>query len=162
MSAKEETGNKPQPPKNNNNGKQNNNNQNNGKQNNNNNNGNGNAKKQARLCPGRDSYERMNFLYQASVLMAESAPALSGCYGKLMKAVGKKGNPAIKRTLCARCGVALSSSLTASYSDFRHKKLSYVEVRCKLCAFSKRFYDNKKHRIRLDDPAAVVETMEFN
>lgn len=85
----EETGNKPPPPKNNNNGKQNNNNQNNGKQNNNNN-GNGNAKKQARLCPGRDSYERMNFLYQASVLMAESAPALSGCYGKLMKAVGKK------------------------------------------------------------------------
>ncbi|KAL9698364.1 hypothetical protein quinque_001805 [Culex quinquefasciatus] len=153
--AKEETNNNPQPPKNNNNGKQNNNS-----------NGNGNAKKQARLCPGRDSYERMNFLYQASVLMAESAPALSGCYGKLMKAVGKKAvlrvEPAIKRTLCARCGVALSSSSTASYSDFRHKKLSYVEVRCKLCAFSKRYYENKKHRIRLDDPAAVVETMEFN
>uniref|UniRef100_A0A1Q3F4W0 Putative ribonuclease p protein component 4-like isoform x1 n=1 Tax=Culex tarsalis TaxID=7177 RepID=A0A1Q3F4W0_CULTA len=163
--GKEETSKKPPTTKNKNkNDKQNNNN--NGKQNNNNNNGNnGNAKKQARLCPGRDSYERMNFLYQASVLMADRVPALSGSYGKLMKSIGKKAvlrvEPAIKRTLCTRCGVALSSSSTASYSDFRHKKLSYVEVRCKLCEFSKRYYDNKKHRIRLDDPAAVVETMEF-
>lgn len=53
-------------------------------------NNNNNGKKQARLCPGRDTYERMNFLYQASALMADSVPALSGSYGKLMKSIGKK------------------------------------------------------------------------
>ncbi|XP_058455025.1 uncharacterized protein LOC131432639 isoform X2 [Malaya genurostris] len=130
----------------------------------NNNNGNS-GKKHARVCPGRDTYERMNFLYQASMLMAESVPALSGSYGKLMKSIGKKAvlriEPAIKRTLCARCGVALNPASTANYSDFRHKKLSYLEVECKLCGFSKRFYNRKNHKIRLDDPESVLETMTF-
>ncbi|XP_058822200.1 uncharacterized protein LOC131683858 isoform X2 [Topomyia yanbarensis] len=130
------------------------------------NNSNGNhGKKHARLCPGRDTYERMNFLYQASMLMSESMPALSGSYGKLVKSIGKKAvlriEPAIKRTLCTRCGVALNPATTANYSDFRHKKLSYLEVECKLCGFTKRYYNNKNHKIRLDDPESVVETMVF-
>ncbi|XP_055634974.1 uncharacterized protein LOC129774921 [Toxorhynchites rutilus septentrionalis] len=130
------------------------------------NNGNtNNTKKQARLCPGRDIYERMNFLYQAAALMAESVPVLSGTYGKLMKSVGKKAvlriEPAIKRTLCVRCGVVLSPTSTANYTDYRHKKLSYVEVECKLCGFRKKFYSRKNYRIRLEDPESIVESMTF-
>ncbi|XP_053693146.1 uncharacterized protein LOC128741383 [Sabethes cyaneus] len=130
-------------------------------------NGNGNHnKKHARLCPGRDIYERMNFLYQASMLMAESVPALSGSYGKLVKSIGKKAvlriEPAVKRTLCTRCGVALCPIATADFRDFQHKKLSYLEVRCKQCGFEKRYYNNKNHSIRLDDPNSIVETVTFD
>ncbi|XP_055543400.1 uncharacterized protein LOC129728948 [Wyeomyia smithii] len=133
--------------------------------NNGNNNGKSQSKKQARLCPGRDTYERMNFLYQASMLMAESIPALSGSYGKLMKSIGKKAvlriEPAIKRTLCTRCGVALYPAKTADFHDYQYKKLSYLDISCKLCGFEKRYYKKKNHKIRADDPECVVETITF-
>nr|XP_019552961.2 ribonuclease P protein subunit p21-like [Aedes albopictus] len=128
-------------------------------------NNNNNGKKQARLCPGRDTYERMNFLYQASVLMADSVPVLSGSYGKLMKSIGKKATlriePAIKRTLCARCGVALMPAKTAEYREHSQGNLNFVEVACNVCDYRKRYRNWKGHKIHLDDPKSVVDTLTF-
>lgn len=41
-------------------------------------------------CQGKDSFERMNFLYQASTLTAVKNNVLSCYYGNLMKSVAKK------------------------------------------------------------------------
>lgn len=41
-------------------------------------------------CQGKDSFERMNFLYQASTLMAGKNNNLSCYYGNLMKSIAKK------------------------------------------------------------------------
>ncbi|XP_062556005.1 ribonuclease P protein subunit p21 isoform X2 [Armigeres subalbatus] len=127
---------------------------------------NSNGKKHMKLCPGRDIYERMNFLYQASMLMADTAPALSGNYGKLMKSIGKKATlriePAIKRTLCHRCGVALIPTNTAEYSDLRKENLCFVEVTCKVCNYRKRYRNWKGHKIHLEDSNFVIETLAFD
>uniref|UniRef100_A0A182K5W9 Uncharacterized protein n=1 Tax=Anopheles christyi TaxID=43041 RepID=A0A182K5W9_9DIPT len=69
--------------------------------------------------------------------------------------------PAIKRTLCVRCGVLLNPVTTADIHDFRHKQLCYVQVTCKLCGYSKRFYNSKNHQLWLDNPSSVVERIEF-
>ncbi|XP_058062490.1 ribonuclease P protein subunit p21 [Anopheles bellator] len=123
-------------------------------------------KKQAKLCAGRETYERMNFLYQAATLMSTSNPQLAAYYGKLTKSVGKKAvlrmEPAIKRTLCVRCGVHLNPGFTADIYDYRHKKLCYLQVDCKLCGFSKRFYNHKNHQLWLDNPQSIVERVEFS
>ncbi|XP_017871427.1 PREDICTED: ribonuclease P protein subunit p21 [Drosophila arizonae] len=55
---------------------------------------------------------RMNFLYQASNLMAHSNNnTLAAYYGKLCRNVGTKAlikiSPALKRTLCRRCSLPL-------------------------------------------------------
>uniref|UniRef100_A0A182KG61 Uncharacterized protein n=1 Tax=Anopheles christyi TaxID=43041 RepID=A0A182KG61_9DIPT len=107
----------------------------------------------------------MNYLYQASALMSDTCPQLSAAYGKLAKSIGKKAvlrmEPAIKRTLCVRCGVLLNPVTTADIHDFRHKQLCYVQVTCKLCGYSKRFYNSKNHQLWLDNPSSVVERIEF-
>ncbi|XP_035900073.1 ribonuclease P protein subunit p21 [Anopheles stephensi] len=123
-------------------------------------------KKAPQLCVGRESYERMNFLYQAAALMSETHPQLSATYGRLAKSIGKKAvlrmEPAIKRTLCVRCGVLLNPAITADIHDYRHKKLCYVQVNCKLCGYQKRFYNNKNHQLWLENPSSLVERIEFS
>ncbi|XP_052891920.1 ribonuclease P protein subunit p21 [Anopheles moucheti] len=123
-------------------------------------------KKSSKICVGRETLERMNFLYQAATLMSQTNPQLSASYGKLAKSIGKKAvirmEPAIKRTLCVRCGVLLNPATTADVVDFRHKQLCYVQVNCKLCGYVKRFYNSKNHHLWLDNPSSLVEQIEFD
>lgn len=42
-------------------------------------------------CQGKDIFQRMNFLYQASTLMVDKNKVLSCYYGNLLKSVAKKG-----------------------------------------------------------------------
>lgn len=42
------------------------------------------------FCQGKDTFERMNFLYQAGTLMSSTNPTLSCYYGKLCRSVAKK------------------------------------------------------------------------
>uniref|UniRef100_A0AAG5CNK4 Uncharacterized protein n=1 Tax=Anopheles atroparvus TaxID=41427 RepID=A0AAG5CNK4_ANOAO len=123
-------------------------------------------KKQTKPCVGRETFERMNYLYQAAMLMSDKSPHLSAYYGKLTKSIGKKSvlrmEPAIKRTLCVRCGVLLNPGYTANITDYRWKKLCYLQVDCTHCGFSKRFYNSKNHQLWLDNPASVIERFEFD
>lgn len=41
-------------------------------------------------CQGKDTFERMNFLYQAGTLMSTINPTLSSYYGRLCRSVAKK------------------------------------------------------------------------
>lgn len=43
-----------------------------------------------KFCQGKDSLERMNFLYQAGTVMAGKSDTLSCYYGYLCKSVAKK------------------------------------------------------------------------
>ncbi|XP_049287288.1 ribonuclease P protein subunit p21 [Anopheles funestus] len=123
-------------------------------------------KKSSKFCVGRETHERMNFLYQAAALMSHINPQLSASYGRLTKAIGKKAvlrmEPAIKRTLCVRCGVLLNPASTADIEDYRHKQLCYVQVKCNLCGYVKRFYNSKNHQLWLDNPSSLVERIEFD
>lgn len=44
----------------------------------------------ASFCQHKDTFERMNFLYQAGTLMSTVSPTLSSYYGQLCRAVAKK------------------------------------------------------------------------
>lgn len=43
-----------------------------------------------KFCQGKDTFERMNFLYQAATMMACKNDVLSCYYGYLCKSVAKK------------------------------------------------------------------------
>ncbi|XP_058116699.1 ribonuclease P protein subunit p21 [Anopheles coustani] len=122
-------------------------------------------KKQSKFCAGRETFERMNYLYQAAMLMSDKNPHLSAYYGKLTKSIGKKAvlrmEPAIKRTLCVRCSVLLNPGYTADVTEYARKKLRYLQVDCQHCGYSRRFYNQKNHDLWLENPESVVETMRF-
>ncbi|XP_041630621.1 uncharacterized protein Rpp21 [Drosophila kikkawai] len=68
--------------------------------------------KKRKLLAQRHVSSRMNFLFQASHLMAASHQAkLAAYYGKLCRNVGTKAvmhmAPALKRSLCRRCSLPL-------------------------------------------------------
>lgn len=46
--------------------------------------------KQGKFCQGKDVFERMNFLYQASQKLAGKNNALSAYYGQMLKSISKK------------------------------------------------------------------------
>lgn len=48
------------------------------------------AAKSKKLCQGKDTFERMNFLYQAATEMAAKNATLSCYYGNLCKSISKK------------------------------------------------------------------------
>lgn len=48
------------------------------------------ATKSKKLCQGKDVFERMNFLYQASTLLAAKNPVLAQHYGNQCKIISRK------------------------------------------------------------------------
>lgn len=109
---------------------------------------------------GKDSFSRMNFLYQASMLMAGKSDTLSAYYGNLCKTIGKKSvlriDPNIKRTLCKRCHMALKPGITAEISTLDCKE-DILAIKCKKCNHSKNFVVNSEYKFWLENPDSIAE-----
>ncbi|XP_055846497.1 uncharacterized protein LOC129912311 [Episyrphus balteatus] len=109
---------------------------------------------------GKDSFSRMNFLYQASMLMAGKSDTLSAYYGNLCKSIGKKSvlriDPNIKRSLCKKCHMALKPGVTADVSAVDCKK-EIFSIKCKKCNHSKNFPINLDYKFWLENPDSIAE-----
>lgn len=69
--------------------------------------------------------------------------------------------PAVKRTICKRCGyILLAGSSAAMRMDVANPKL--CELVCGQCGFVRRFTVNAKYSSWLDDPLAVKERLEID
>lgn len=101
----------------------------------------------------KDIYARINFLHQASLLLASSSPSLSRTYVSDLNIVCRKSqlrmDPKIKRQLCKRCQSILIDGITANRrieNESRQKKVEcdFLVITCDSCQSNKRF--------RLDGP----------
>ncbi|XP_055913159.1 uncharacterized protein LOC129946834 [Eupeodes corollae] len=109
---------------------------------------------------GKDSFSRMNFLYQASMLMAGKSATLSAYYGNLCKTIGKKSvlriDPNIKRSLCKKCHMALKPGVTAEISALDCKD-EILSIKCLKCNHSKNFPINSEYKFWLENPDSKAE-----
>ncbi|XP_066591303.1 uncharacterized protein Rpp21 isoform X2 [Prorops nasuta] len=72
---------------------------------------------EAKSCQGKDVFERLNYLYQASQLMAPKNRVAASCYGNTMVNCAQKSvlrlEPNVKRTICKCCQSYLIPGETA-------------------------------------------------
>ncbi|XP_065365175.1 ribonuclease P protein subunit p21 [Calliphora vicina] len=123
---------------------------------------------------GKECFSRMNFLYQASLLMAGKNNTLSSYYGELCKNVGKKSvlriDPTVKRDFCKRCSLAQKPGLTSELSvksmrkkKRKHKSIEHLDkdaqmqLACKLCGYQRNFNVNEEYKFWLENPESVAE-----
>ncbi|KAK9372051.1 RNAse P Rpr2/Rpp21/SNM1 subunit domain-containing protein [Lipomyces chichibuensis] len=130
----------------------------------------------------RDQYLRTSFLYQASVLMANTAittpefavtatsatAPLARYYASQMKSVARKSvirlDPNMKRFICKRCDTVLIAGRTCAIAVENESvaKVPHADVlthTCKVCGGQKRFPIGKKKDfvVFTERPDHVVE-----
>ncbi|PRP87815.1 ribonuclease P protein subunit p21-like [Planoprotostelium fungivorum] len=100
-----------------------------------------------------ETFERMNFLYQAAHLTAGVSPQLSRFYSSTVKKISTKTvsrlSPEIKRTICKIC----TSLLIPGYSStvrIQGQKQRHLSVTCDYCGKIKRFRHEKKEKKKIE------------
>ncbi|XP_014093854.2 uncharacterized protein Rpp21 [Bactrocera oleae] len=133
-------------------------------------------KKQQPAFQGKECFSRMNFLFQASMLMAGKNNTLSAYYGELCRSIAKKAvlkiDPNIKRQMCKRCSLALKPGITADlHAVTRRKRRQSLKnsdnvdentsmlLTCRQCGFRRQFIVNPNYNFWLDNEESVVESI---
>ncbi|XP_058805755.1 ribonuclease P protein subunit p21 isoform X2 [Phymastichus coffea] len=118
-----------------------------------------------KLCQGKDVFERMNYLHQASLLVSSKNTALASYYGSVMISCAKKAvlrvEHHLKRSICKTCQSPLTPGETAKVRLLSKKK-KIIKTTCSICNRSKRIPINKKHNLWWDQPEAIVETFDYS
>ncbi|XP_046589523.1 uncharacterized protein LOC107220614 isoform X1 [Neodiprion lecontei] len=119
-----------------------------------------------KLCQGKDVLERMNYLYQASYLMAIQSknPVAASYYGNIMLGCAKKAvlrmSPDIKRTICKCCQLPLIPGDTARVRLIS-KPMKMVKWTCLTCGATRKFPTKKGYKLWADQPEALVELFDY-
>ncbi|XP_054727242.1 uncharacterized protein LOC129236948 [Anastrepha obliqua] len=125
---------------------------------------------------GKECFSRMNFLYQASMLMAGSNNTLASYYGELCRNIGKKAvlriHPDVKRQLCKRCSLALQPGITADFNATARRKRrkcsknthsmdenTSFQLTCRQCSFKRQYLLNPQFKFWLENEESVVESI---
>ncbi|XP_055323747.1 uncharacterized protein LOC129578740 [Sitodiplosis mosellana] len=124
--------------------------------------------KSKKLCQGKDTFERMNFLYQAASQIIPKSKALSCYYGAQCKLISKKSlqrmEPEMKRTICKQCGLMLRPGVSAELSiqDEHRDDVNSCLIKCNKCNATKRYVVNPKYNGWLDAQESVAEVLKPN
>ncbi|KAL5018537.1 hypothetical protein ScPMuIL_004259 [Solemya velum] len=109
---------------------------------------------------GKETFQRLNFLYQAAHLCLTSTPSdlnLCRLYVHDLKSIAKKSvlrvHFAIKRTICKKCDMLLVPGITAIVRN-RSKREKHTVVTCLDCGQVKRFLWRKGHKLWMENPEA--------
>ncbi|XP_030631885.1 ribonuclease P protein subunit p21 isoform X1 [Chanos chanos] len=112
----------------------------------------------------KEAFQRLNFLYQAAHCVLAQNPEnveLSRFYCSTQKTIAKRlvlrQDPSVKRTVCKRCCTLLVPGVTATVRQKRHKRECVTVVRCLSCGLTKKFPNNPKHHLWVDQPEAQLE-----
>ncbi|KAG5681764.1 hypothetical protein PVAND_011173 [Polypedilum vanderplanki] len=110
----------------------------------------------------KEVFHRINFLHQASSLMANKNQKLSSFYGNILNQVQKKAvvkiDPTIKRDMCKRC----STFLTPQTAEVIPENDTSVLIECKQCGFKKRYLINDYYKLWCEKDSAILETIEVS
>lgn len=116
-------------------------------------------------CQGKDIFERMNYLYQASHLMALKNRVAASYYGNVMIGCAKKSvlriEPDIKRTICKCCQSPLIPGETAKVR-LVSKPMKGVKWTCLTCLSVKKYPTKKGYKLWTEQPNSVVHTFNFS
>ncbi|XP_032665414.1 ribonuclease P protein subunit rpr2 isoform X1 [Odontomachus brunneus] len=117
-----------------------------------------------KFCQSKDILERMNYLYQASHLMALKNKVISSYYGNMIVGCARKAvlrmEPDLKRILCKCCQTPLIPGETARVR-LTSKPVKGIKWTCLTCMNIKRFPTKKGHKLWLDDPQAIIEILDY-
>ncbi|XP_011162210.2 ribonuclease P protein subunit rpr2 isoform X1 [Solenopsis invicta] len=122
-------------------------------------------KNKNQLCPQKDTLHRVNYLYQASRLMALKNRVAASYFGKNIQACCNKAQirmePNLKRTICKYCRGPLIPGETARVR-LVSKPIKGIKWTCLTCMmYTKRYPTKKGYKLWLDQPESVVETLYF-
>ncbi|KAI4488160.1 hypothetical protein M0804_005008 [Polistes exclamans] len=120
--------------------------------------------KEAKFCQGKDIFERMNYLYQASHMISLKNRVAASYYGSMMMGCAKKAvlrvEPNLKRTVCKQCNSPLIPGETARVR-LCSKRVKGVKWTCLICLNSKMYPTKKGYKLWIEQPEAIVETLHF-
>ncbi|KYQ59611.1 Ribonuclease P protein subunit p21 [Trachymyrmex zeteki] len=121
-------------------------------------------KEKNQICQHKDVFQRMNYLYQASHLMALKNRVMASYFGNHMFACAKKAvlrtEPNLKRTVCKCCQSPLIPGETARVR-LVSKPIKGVKWTCLTCMNSKRYPTKKGYKLWLDQPESLVRILDF-
>ncbi|KAK0161223.1 hypothetical protein PV327_009718 [Microctonus hyperodae] len=119
---------------------------------------------QMNLCHGKDVFERMNFLYQASQMIAKVDINAASCYGNMMINCAKKSvlriEPDIKRSICKGCKSPLIPGESAKVRLIS-KPIKAIKYSCLKCKLTKRIPTKKGYKLWIDEPQACVKLYNY-
>ncbi|KAL1251445.1 hypothetical protein QQF64_019241 [Cirrhinus molitorella] len=113
----------------------------------------------------KEAYQRLNFLYQAAHCVLAQNPEnieLARFYCFTQKTISKRlvlrQDPSVKRTICKKCCALLIPGVTSTVRQKRgQRRQRKTIVRCLSCGLTKRFPNNPKHKLWVDQPEAQLE-----
>ncbi|KAG7211859.1 hypothetical protein KM043_011080 [Ampulex compressa] len=119
---------------------------------------------ETRACQGKDVFERMNYLYQASHLMALKNRVAASYYNNMMVACARKAvlrmEPSVKRTICKRCQTPLIPGETARVR-LSSKRVKGIRYTCLTCMNSKRYPTGKGYKLWTDQPESTIQLLDY-
>ncbi|XP_034250094.1 ribonuclease P protein subunit p21-like [Thrips palmi] len=120
-------------------------------------------KKGAKCFPGKESFQRMNFLYQAAhVTLAKDHKNcdIPAYFGNSMVSIARKSvlrmEPSIKREFCKGCNSLLKSGLTAR---IRIRSGNMI-CTCLRCGTVKRFPTKRQYKLWSECDDACLEILD--
>ncbi|XP_066591301.1 uncharacterized protein Rpp21 isoform X1 [Prorops nasuta] len=119
---------------------------------------------EAKSCQGKDVFERLNYLYQASQLMAPKNRVAASCYGNTMVNCAQKSvlrlEPNVKRTICKCCQSYLIPGETARVR-LVSKPEKFVKWTCLTCETSRKYPTKQGYKLWIEQPGAVIQTLDY-
>ncbi|KAL6259488.1 hypothetical protein P5V15_009407 [Pogonomyrmex californicus] len=121
-------------------------------------------KNKNKFCQHKDVFERMNYLYQASYLMATSNRVAASYFGNNMVACAKKAvlrmEPDLKRSICKWCQSPLIPGESARVRLLSNP-LKGLRWTCLTCMNIRKFVMRKGYKLWLEQPESIIETLDF-
>ncbi|XP_012539312.1 ribonuclease P protein subunit rpr2 [Monomorium pharaonis] len=122
-------------------------------------------KNKNQFCPHKDILHRVNYLYQASRLMALKNRVAASYFGKNLLACSNKAQirmePNLKRTMCKYCRSPLIPGETARVR-LVSKPIKGIKWTCLTCMmYTKRYPMKKEYKLWIDQPESVAEILDF-
>ncbi|CAG9865295.1 unnamed protein product [Phyllotreta striolata] len=117
-------------------------------------------------CPGKEGFERINYLYQISNLMAtknQSCHVAASLYSNLLVNVSRKTVQRLdiqtKRTLCKSCRCLLLAGITCKVR-VKKQKVTWTCLHCKKAkVFETR---DRNYECWTEKPESLVETLDYS
>ncbi|XP_072516348.1 ribonuclease P protein subunit p21 [Salminus brasiliensis] len=112
----------------------------------------------------KEAFQRLNFLYQAAHCVLAQNPEnveLARFYCFTQKTIARRlvlrQDPSVKRTLCKRCCSLLIPGVTSTVRQRGRRGQRLTVIRCLSCGLTRKFPNNPKHQLWVDQPEAQFE-----
>jgi len=109
---------------------------------------------------GKDTFQRMNFLYQASHAVLGQSGDLPAYFGRSMLSIAQKSvlkiEPSIKRDFCKGCGNLLKPGVSVKVRI----RSGRMVCTCLRCGTIKRFPTKKGYKLWIETSDACLEVFE--